>query len=419
MSQSPRLRLSYILPQQAQKHVTANESFRRLDALVQLSVKSAVVAAEPPAPVEGDAYILPAGAAGAAWSLMSVNAVAAFQDGQWIEHAPRAGWRAYVESAGAFQVFDGAGWIAETSSGGAGAFATVGVNATANATNKLAVKSDASLFSHDDATPGSGDARVVINKSAAAKTASVVFEDAFSGRAEFGIAGSDDFCLKVSADGSVWINAIVVKPDGKVGLNTLAPAAPFEIHVDGSSTAASLISSDDFILSKESGPTAFAGIVAASAAGARMVFKGTRARGSLNAPIAPSDGDYTFSLLGSVFDGTTTRATAGIEMRVDGSVSSGVAPQRIEFATGAGSGRSERMRVTSAGDVGIGVTSPTARLDVDGAVKVKSYLKTALPSASATGAGAMIFVSNEAGGAVIAFSDGTNWRRATDRAVVS
>lgn len=40
-----------------------------------------------------------------------------------------------------------------------------------------------------------------------------------------------------------------------------------------------------------------------------------------------------------------------------------------------------------------------------------------LPSASP--AGQMIFVSDESGGAVPAFSDGTDWRRVTDRAVVS
>ncbi|MFC3119934.1 hypothetical protein ACFOHS_22780 [Jhaorihella thermophila] len=35
------------------------------------------------------------------------------------------------------------------------------------------------------------------------------------------------------------------------------------------------------------------------------------------------------------------------------------------------------------------------------------------------GAGTLIYVSDESGGPVIAFSDGTNWRRMTDRAVVS
>lgn len=33
--------------------------------------------------------------------------------------------------------------------------------------------------------------------------------------------------------------------------------------------------------------------------------------------------------------------------------------------------------------------------------------------------GAQIYVSDETGGAVPAFSDGTNWRRVTDRAIVS
>lgn len=39
--------------------------------------------------------------------------------------------------------------------------------------------------------------------------------------------------------------------------------------------------------------------------------------------------------------------------------------------------------------------------------------------AAADWLGALIHVSNEAGGAVPAFSDGTNWRRVTDRAVIS
>ncbi len=31
----------------------------------------------------------------------------------------------------------------------------------------------------------------------------------------------------------------------------------------------------------------------------------------------------------------------------------------------------------------------------------------------------LVYVSNEAGGAVVAFSDATNWRRVTDRAICS
>jgi hypothetical protein len=42
-----------------------------------------------------------------------------------------------------------------------------------------------------------------------------------------------------------------------------------------------------------------------------------------------------------------------------------------------------------------------------------------LPGASANTTGRMIYVVNEVSGAVPAFSDGTNWRRVTDRNIVS
>jgi hypothetical protein len=53
-----------------------------------------------------------------------------------------------------------------------------------------------------------------------------------------------------------------------------------------------------------------------------------------------------------------------------------------------------------------------------GFIKPESYTVATLPSVS-TYAGSMIYVSNETGGATIAFSDGTNWRRVQDRNIVS
>ncbi len=57
---------------------------------------------------------------------------------------------------------------------------------------------------------------------------------------------------------------------------------------------------------------------------------------------------------------------------------------------------------------------------------VPSFTATNLPSAAEWNSGdekfgytRMIYVSDESGGAVPAFSDGTNWRRCTDRAIVS
>lgn len=88
----------------------------------------------------------------------------------------------------------------------------VGVNATADATNKLAIKSQASLF--DNA--GNGHQQK-INKAAASDTASQLYQTNYSGRAELGLTGDDDFHFKVSADGSTWREAIKIdRATGKV-----------------------------------------------------------------------------------------------------------------------------------------------------------------------------------------------------------
>lgn len=49
--------------------------------------------------------------------------------------------------------------------------------------------------------------------------------------------------------------------------------------------------------------------------------------------------------------------------------------------------------------------------------KMPTHTVSTLPDASLPSR--WIYVSDEAGGAIPAFSDGTNWRRASDRAVVS
>lgn len=52
----------------------------------------------------------------------------------------------------------------------------------------------------------------------------------------------------------------------------------------------------------------------------------------------------------------------------------------------------------------------------DGSEGLTSYTVSTLPTALA---GAIIFVSDETGGATIAFGDGTNFRRVQDRAIVA
>src|SRR5581483_9671971 len=90
---------------------------------------------------------------------------------------------------------------------GDGTLMKLGVNAPADSTNRLTVKSDALLFSHDDVTPGTGNMRATLNKSAANKDASFIFQDGFSTRAMFGLLADDDFLWKVSPDGAAFFNA--------------------------------------------------------------------------------------------------------------------------------------------------------------------------------------------------------------------
>ena len=52
------------------------------------------------------------------------------------------------------------------------------------------------------------------------------------------------------------------------------------------------------------------------------------------------------------------------------------------------------------------------------AVRLPTYTVATVPTA-AEWTNSIIYVSDESGGAVTAFSDGTNWRRTTDRAIIS
>jgi hypothetical protein len=206
LTETPHLLLPYIAPSQAQKHVTHNEALRLLDALVQLSVLSRL-AVPPVNPVDGARYLVLPSATGVFAG--QVGKIASFVDSQWLFMAPEEGWLSYVLAEGRQYVYRNALWQDHIATGvSAAPVAKLGVNVNADATNKLSVKSDAVLFSHDDVTPGSGDARLKLNKTVAAKTTSLLFQTGFSARAEMGLAGDDDWRIKVSPDGTLWKEAI-------------------------------------------------------------------------------------------------------------------------------------------------------------------------------------------------------------------
>lgn len=208
MTDTIHLGMPFIEGSQAQKHVTHNEALRILDAVAQIGVLDRDQTSPPLSPADGDCYIVASGAAGA-WA-GHADAVAVWEDGAWRFLAPKLGWCAWCDADGALLVYDGAAWTEAASSGFlSGSVAQLGVNDTASSPNLLTVKSNAALFNAIAAAGGgSGDMRLQISKESSTNTASVVFADAFSGRAEFGLVGSDAFKLKVSSDGSAFVEAL-------------------------------------------------------------------------------------------------------------------------------------------------------------------------------------------------------------------
>lgn len=398
---SPRLGLAYLAAAQAQKHVTLNDALRRLDAVVQVAVSSMSVAAEPASPVEGEAYILPPGATGPDWSTMLAGSLAAFQDGGFVEIRPWAGFLAYVADAGALRLYDGTAWRpAAAAPGGAEHF---GVNTAADATNRLAVKSDAVLFSHDDVTPGSGDVRAVLNKSAASGHASALFQNAYSGRAEIGLAGDDDFHLKVSANGTSWAEAVVVNAGtGRVLLGA-SGAASDALHVKAAA--------DPALRLEEAGSNSY--LALRHVGSGQSLLEHVAVTGQALIDLSPVAQDGASPSLFRFFRSVNTTGPCKIDIH-RGDATAGV---NHSFT-----GKSHTFLNRTDGFVKVGggssTPNPVCMVDVDGPVRVKSYTVAGLPAASA-GAGQIAYVSNEAGGAVLAFSDGTQWRRVTDRAVVS
>jgi hypothetical protein len=222
MSETARLHLPYIAPQQAQKQVTYNAAMALLDQLVQPAVKSRTTSVPPASPAEGDTYIVGPGASGD-WSGKD-GRFAAWRDGGWSFAVPGEGWLAYVLDTSELAVFAGGAWNSFVTTGGS-ALAKLGINATADLGTRLAVKADASLFGHDGSSH-----RMAIDKAATADFASLLFKDNGSARAEVGLTGDDALHIKVSPDGSSWFEPLAIDqgsggislPVGQLGF----PATP-------------------------------------------------------------------------------------------------------------------------------------------------------------------------------------------------
>ena len=86
---------------------------------------------------------------------------------------------------------------------------------------------------------------------------------------------------------------------------------------------------------------------------------------------ALSNGSGIGAIITRASDGTSFINATAISSEVDNAISTNSVPSRLTFSTNSGStAYSERMRITSAGNVGINNSAPTTPLEVNGVVRV-------------------------------------------------
>jgi hypothetical protein len=387
MSTTRNLALPLIAAAQAQKHVTHNEALSLLDALVQIACLDKDLANPPPAPAEGDRYLVVAAEPGGAWAALS-GQIALFQDGAWTGIAPRPGWLAYLVDEADLYTFTGTGWTSFRST------LTVlqnlmrlGINTVADAGNRLAVKAEGALFSWDETTPGSGSTRLTVNKQDAGKDAGLVFQTGFSTRALLGTLGSDAFGLKISPDGARFVQALSARADtGWLTVNGPGPAlAPLHIvnNANGDPTNNALFFEN---YGNDAGGTF----------GPVVVIKTAVARGSAGAPQPILKGDRFFGFFGSGFHagGVYSGNAVAFNGGADEDFAAGAWGTFVDFQTTPLGGTARRSVV---------------KVRANGALELQP--QTAAPSAG-TAAGQLVFDSTAG-----AFKghDGTRWTRLTNQ----
>ena len=107
-NQTPNLSMPFIMPSQAQKHVTHNEAIEVLDTVVHLALEAAAATTPAPAPTEGQAWGIGTSATGA-WAGKD-GQIASWRGGGWFFVVPQDDWLAWCKDASDLKVRTGGAW---------------------------------------------------------------------------------------------------------------------------------------------------------------------------------------------------------------------------------------------------------------------------------------------------------------------
>ncbi|GLI92053.1 DUF2793 domain-containing protein [Methylocystis echinoides] len=351
MTETSHLALPLLDAAQAQKHVTHNEALSLIDALVHLSVSARNITTPPASPSEGDRLLIGPGATGAFAG--KEKQIASFLAGAWTFLPPRAGWRLHVAAESLLLFFDGANWVDL----GVGVrelqnLTRLGVGTSADQNTPLAAKLNSALFTAKRiAEGGAGDLRLSLNKEGESRTVSQIYQSDYSGRAEVGLAGDDNFRIKVSADGAQWRDSLVIdRATGAVSLPNGGPAKIVTFAASAVYTPSPGVCFVDVILfggggGGGGGAKAAAGVAAVGGGGGGG---GGWARGMFPASVIGASQPITIGAGGAGGTAQATNSTAGANGASGGETAFGT----LLRAFGGGGGSGGGLGVASGGGGG-------------------------------------------------------------------
>jgi trimeric autotransporter adhesin len=202
------------------------------------------------------------------------------------------------------------------------------------------------------------------------------------------------FRAKVTSSNSLVLGSIsginAASADTNVGIGTTAPAGPLHVQ-EGSNTiffagwdgkiGMGLAAPERRLHVAETGTTSIRGVAfdqysADQFASVFILRKSRSATPGVHTIL--QNGDALFNFTGQGSDGTKFVDVARIRMEVDGAPGVSDMPGRMTFWTTADGAASttERMRIDSLGNVGIGTTSPAERLHVIGNIRATGSIFT-------------------------------------------
>ena len=188
-----------------------------------------------------------------------------------------------------------------------------------------------------------------------------------------GVLATGNQLAKFAADGVTLIDSAATESGGNVGIGTTFPNTKLSVSANNVAPPSEVGIIGYFANANESNTFITADSYGNGNVHSDFLFR--RARGTMAAPLAVQANDIIGQIQARGYGATgfATTARAGIRMTAAQNWTDTAQGAYLAFMTNPNNSAAinvERMRITDAGDVGIGVTAPRAKLDVDGDVLV-------------------------------------------------